>query len=244
VLQPVEASRDDLVVSHLGLVRAIASRFANRSEPADDLRQAGMIGLLKAADHFDRQRGVAFSSYAYAKIAGEIRRHFRDKCWTIRVPRQTKELNLAIQSLRTNLPATLGRQLSYAEIASRLSVSEKTVHRASELSSMYRPLSLDATLDIGGKPLSVLEVLGNADPDIERAEVRRDISIACATLNDHERLVVRLRFFEDLPQQAIGKIIGKSQMYVSRVEKRAIEKLRRGYYGSTASEQKSRRIAS
>src|SRR5579863_5571674 len=87
--QSVDASRDDLVVKHLGLAHTIASRYANRGEEVADLRQAGMIGLLKAADRFDRQRGVAFTAYAYAKIVGEIRRHFRDKCWTIRVPRKT-----------------------------------------------------------------------------------------------------------------------------------------------------------
>jgi len=242
-MQPVNASRDDLVVKHLGLAQKVAGRYANRGEPVADLVQAGTIGLLKAANRFDRQRGVAFTTYAYANIVGEIRRHFRDKCWTIRVSRKTRELNFAIESLKHTPSATLDRQVSNAEIAELLSVTEKAVLRAGDLSSVYRPLSLDSAIDVGGKPLSLLDVLGNADPDIHRAEIRRDVAIACAALSDNERLVVRLRFFEGLPQRAIGKIFGKSQMYVSRLEKTAINKLRCGYFGSTPGARKLRSVA-
>jgi len=233
-LQSADASRDDLVVKHLGLAHTIASRYAHRGEQVADLRQAGMIGLLKAADRFDRQRGDAFTAYAYAKILGEIRRYFRDKCWTIRVPRKMQELRSAVESVRNTISATLGRNARNAEVAARLCVSEKEVLRAGDLSSAYRPLSLDAPIDSGGKPLSLLEGLGYADPGIEKAEIRRDVAIACATLSEHERVVVRLRFFEALPQRTIGKLFGKSQMYVSRLEKTAIKKLRCGYYGCAA----------
>lgn len=232
--QPVAETRHELVVKHLGFAQSIASRYANRGEQAADVRQAGMIGLLKAADRFDRQRGVAFTTYAYVRIVGEIRRHFRDKCSTIRVPRKTRKLSLAIESLRGTASATLDRQLSNAEIASRLCVTEAAVLRAGDLSNAYRPLSLDAAIDVGGKPRSLLEVLGSADPNIEKVEIRSDVASACATLSDHERLVVRLRFFDELPQRTIGKIFGKSQMYVSRLEKTAINKLRCVYYGSAA----------
>jgi RNA polymerase sigma-B factor len=225
-LQSVDVSRDDLVIDHLGLAGSIARRYAGRGEPEDDLRQVGTIGLVKAADQFDRLRGTKFVTYAYTKIRGEIQRHFRDKCWAIRVPRKTQELNFAVASLRNTLSATFGRQANNAEIATRLDVSATAVSNASEVSSAYRPLSLDAAIDNGGSSYTALELLGNADPEIESAAVRTDITVACSSLDEHERLLVRLRFFEDLTQQTIGGLLGKSQMYVSRLEKRTLEKLR------------------
>jgi RNA polymerase sigma-B factor len=225
------SSRDDLVIRHLGLVQAIASRYANRGESVDDLRQVGYIGLLKAADRFDSERGLAFTTYGYAKIVGEIRRHFRDKCWAIRVPRKLQELTYAVERLKNALPES--PDITTAEIASRLSESEEAVRRAGDLSSVYRPLSLDAVLNHGGEPVTFLEIVGKVDPAIERAEARNDIAAACTTLSKHERAIVRLRFFEEMTQAAIGMILGKSQMYVSRVEKRALRKLR-GYNGFMA----------
>ncbi|HET9343956.1 MAG TPA: sigma-70 family RNA polymerase sigma factor [Candidatus Eremiobacteraceae bacterium] len=185
------AERDELVTQNLGLVRNIANRFANRGECTEDLRQVGYIGLLKAADRFDRRHGVAFATYGYVKIIGEIRRYFRDKCWSIRIPRKVQDLL-----------------------------------RSSDVPGPYRPLSLDASLSDGGKPLTLLDVLGNVDHGIEEAESRIDISAACTWLSQHERSILRLRFFDELTQKAIGRALGRSQMYVSRLEKRALSKLR------------------
>lgn len=220
-------SRDDLVTRHLSLVKSIAGRFANRGEPVDDLRQVGYVGLIKAADRFDSARGVAFATYGYAKITGEIRRYFRDKCWAIRIPRKMQELKCAIDRLKETVPAD--RAPDSAEIGSMLSTSEEKVRRAGELSSVYRPLSLDAVVYSGGSPVTFLETLGSIDPDIERAEIHSDIVVACNALTDHERSIVRLRYYEEMTQTAIGAMLGKSQMYVSRVEKSALRKLRAGH---------------
>jgi len=189
------------VIQNLGLVRTIANRFAHRGECTEDLRQVGYIGLLKAADRFDRERGVAFATYGYLKITGEIRRYFRDKCWSIRIPRSVQEL------LQT-----------------------------SEIAGAHRPLSLDAVHSDGGKPLTLLDRLGNVDRDIECADARIDLVAACTTLSDHERSILRLRFFEELTQKAIGLSLGRSQMYVSRLEKRALNKLRNDRNAVVASE--------
>lgn len=179
------------MIQNLGIVRTIANRFANRGESTEDLRQVGYIGLIKAADRFDRARGVTFTTYGYLKISGEIRRHFRDKCWSIRIPRKVQDL------LRTG-----------------------------KLSGAYRPLSLDADYTNGGKHLTLLDAIGSVDRNIEGAEARIDLIAACATLSHRERSVLRMRFFEELTQKAIGLVIGRSQMYVSRLEKGALVKLR------------------
>ena len=189
------------MIQNLGLVRTIANRFAHRGECTEDLRQVGYIGLLKAADRFDRGRGVAFATYGYLKIIGEIRRYFRDKCWSIRIPRNVQEL------LRTG-----------------------------EVPGAYRPLSLDAAFSDGGKPSTLLDVLGNVDRKIADVDARIDLAAACTTLSDHERSVLRLRFSEELTQKAVGHTLGRSQMYVSRLEKRALSKLRDRHNRAIANE--------
>lgn len=189
------------MIQNLGLVRTIANRFARRGERAEDLRQIGYIGLLKAADRFDRKRGVAFVRYGYLKIIGEIRHYFRDNCWSVRIPRNVQDL------LRT-----------------------------SEVAVACRPLSLDAAYSAGGKPFTLLDRLGNVDRDVEGADARIDLIAACTTLSDHERSILRLRFFEELTQKAIGLALGKSQMYVCRLEKRVLSKLRNGRNGVAAIE--------
>jgi RNA polymerase sigma-B factor len=189
------------VIQNLGLVRTIANRFAHRGECSEDLRQVGYIGLLKAADRFDQARGVAFATYGYLKIIGEIRRYFRDKCWSIRIPRNVQEL------LRTG-----------------------------EVPGAYRPLSLDAAFSDGGKPSTLLDVLGNVDRRIADVDARIDLAAACTTLSDHEQSVLRLRFSEELTQKAVGQTLGKSQMYISRLEKRALSKLRDRHNRAIASE--------
>jgi len=224
--RPVDDRRSELVVEHLGLVRSIAARFFNRGEPIDDLRQVGAIGLLKAADRFDDRCGVAFTTYAFAKIAGEIRHHCRDNSNTVRLPRKSQALALQIERLRDSLQSAARPHVKDSDIAAKLGVTEKAIRSASDLWNLGRPLSLDAVMAVGNKPLSDQKVLGSVDADIERFEVRTDVSNACETLDDHERLIVRLRFFEEMTQRAVGKIIGKSQMYVCRVEKQAIKKLR------------------
>lgn len=189
------------MIQNLGLVRTIANRFAHRGECSEDLRQVGYIGLLKAADRFDQARGVAFATYGYLKIIGEIRRYFRDKCWSIRIPRNVQEL------LRTG-----------------------------EVPGAYRPLSLDAAFSDGGKPSTLLDVLGNVDRRIADVDARIDLAAACTTLSDHEQSVLRLRFSEELTQKAVGQTLGKSQMYISRLEKRALSKLRDRHNRAIASE--------
>src|SRR3954452_15311810 len=155
--------RDQLVEMHLPLVEYLARRFAGRGEPLDDLVQVGTIGLIKAVDRFDTERGVEFSTYATPTVVGEIKRHFRDKGWTVRVPRRLQELRLALTSATEELSHALGRAPTVAEIAVRLSVSEEDVLEGLESANAYSTLSLDAGAESDDGPAAVLDTIGVDD---------------------------------------------------------------------------------
>ncbi len=223
-------AREGLVRLHLPLVEHCARRFANRGEPLDDLIQVGTIGLLKAIDRFDLDRGVEFSTYATPTVLGEIKRHFRDKGWTIRVPRRLQELRLAITRARSELSQKLGRSPTVDEIAAHLEVTPEDVLEGIESAHAYSTLSLDAGEREDG-PVSILMGMGELDPAIEHIEVRESLKPLLEQLPDREKHILMLRFFQGMTQAQIAEQVGISQMHVSRLLNRTLAQLREGVEG-------------
>ncbi len=221
-----EASlREQLVAAHLGLAEYLARRFANRGEALDDLVQVASLGLIKAVDRFDPERGVEFSTYATHTIVGELKRHFRDKGWAIRAPRRMQELYLRLGKVVATLGQELGRSPTISELATEVKVSEEEVLEALEAGQAYRSTSLDApTGNDEGETLAMR--LGEEDPSLEDAESRATLSPLLAQLPPRERLILHLRFFEGLTQSEIATRLGISQMHVSRLLARSVAQLR------------------
>jgi len=215
--------REQLVAAHLGLAEYLARRFANRGEALDDLVQVASLGLIKAVDRFDPERGVEFSTYATHTIVGELKRHFRDKGWAIRAPRRMQELYLRLGKVVGVLGQELGRSPTIAELAAEVKVSEEEVLEALEAGQAYRSTSLDAPSE-EGEPLAAR--IGEDDPSIEIAESRATLSPLLAQLLPRERLILHLRFFDGLTQSEIASRLGISQMHVSRLLARSVAQLR------------------
>jgi RNA polymerase sigma-B factor len=220
--------RAAIVERFLPLARQLAARYQRPEEPFDDVFQVACFGLVKAVDRFDVDRGVAFSSYAVPTIMGEIKRHFRDRTWAVRVPRDLQELALRVDRVLAELTRELGRQPTVDEIAETLDISADGVLEAMQASSAYRATSLE-TPRTGGdeEPGDTLgDSVGRIDDGFARAEQRAVLQGLMRSLTPREREVVRLRFEEDLTQAAIGERIGVSQMQVSRVLRHAVARLR------------------
>lgn len=218
------ALRDQLVEAHLGLAEYLARRFSNRGEPLDDLVQVASVGLLKAVDRFDPDRGVEFSTYATHTIVGELKRHFRDKGWAVRAPRRMQELYLRLGSIISVLSQELGRSPTIAELATDAGVTEEEVLEALEAGHAYRFASLDAPSP--GEDDSLGSRLGTDDPNLADAEHRVALSPLLATLPEREQTILHLRFFEGLTQSEIAGRLGISQMHVSRLLARSLAQLR------------------
>ena len=221
--------RDELVVSHLNLARYLAMRFAHRGEQIDDLVQVATLGLIKAIDRYDPTRGVEFTTYAAPTIIGEIKRYFRDKGWAVRVPRRQQELNLAVNSEIERAAMDLGRSPTVADLAARLSVSEEEIIEAQELGQMYNLLSIDSELaaDRDAKASTLIDYLGREDPELALLEDKANLERALRALDPRERVILYLRFYENVSQSEVAKRFGVSQMHVSRLQARALEKLKR-----------------
>jgi RNA polymerase sigma-B factor len=216
-------ARDALVAQMLPLARSLARRYANRGEPLDDLEQVACLGLIKAIDRFDLSRDVRFATYAVPTIAGELKRHFRDRGWMMRVPREVQELTGRITVVREKLLADLSRSPTAVELARALGCDEDRVQEALAAAAAYRMLSLDQPFMDGTGPL---ESLGDDDCGFERAEARAMLADSLHELAPREREIVRLRFYEGLTQREIAERIGISQMHVSRLIRRTVERLR------------------
>jgi RNA polymerase sigma-B factor len=216
--------RERLVEMHLPLVEYLARRFAGRGEPLDDLIQVGTIGLIKAVDRFDTERGVEFSTYATPTVVGEIKRHFRDKGWTVRVPRRLQELRATLTSATADLTQALGRAPTVAELAAHLKVGEEEVLEGLESANAYTAISLEAGDGEGG--LSVADTLGDYDDALEGVEYRESIKPLVDALPARERRILMLRFFGNLTQSQIAAELGISQMHVSRLLARTLAQLR------------------
>ena len=220
------ACRESLVHLHLPLVDHCARRFRNRGEPFDDLLQVGTIGLLKSIDRFDPERGVEFSTYATPTIIGEIKRHFRDKGWAIRVPRRLQELRMLIGIATAELSQGLGRSPTPREIAEKIGVTPEEVMEGLESANAYSTLSLDAGDSSGEGGPSMLDAIGADDVNLEHVEIRESIKPLLERLPRREKQILLLRFFRGMTQSQIAAEIGVSQMHVSRLLTRTLEQLR------------------
>jgi RNA polymerase sigma-B factor len=219
--------RDELVEEHAGLARLLARRFANRGETTDDLVQVALVGLLKAVERFDPGRGFQFSTFATPTILGELKRHFRDHGWAVRVPRSVQDLRLELGRIVAALGQERGQSPTPAEVAERAGVSEEEVLEAMEAGSLYRLSSLDQPASHDDKEANGLAArLGDDDPGFEQIEHRAELDELLGTLPDRERRIVELRFFEGMTQSEIAERVGVSQMHVSRLLTRSLELLR------------------
>ena len=220
------AAREAVVERFLPLARQLARRYQRGGELLDDLNQVASLGLLKAVDRYDPERQTAFSSFAVPTILGELKRHFRDKGWSVRVPRDLQELAVRLEPVSEELSRELGRAATPAEIAERTGTTVEQVLEAREAAGAYRAVSLDRPREDDEEESAGI-VLGIEDPGFGVAEDSATVERLMRVLNDREREVLRLRFSEDLTQAEIGERVGVSQMHVSRIIRQAITQLQR-----------------
>ncbi|MFF9911737.1 RNA polymerase sigma factor SigF [Streptomyces sp. NPDC013457] len=217
--------RNQLVRMHLPLVEHLARRFRNRGEPLDDLTQVATIGLIKSVDRFDPERGVEFSTYATPTVVGEIKRHFRDKGWAVRVPRRLQELRLSLTTATAELSQLHGRSPTVHELAERLGISEEEVLEGLESANAYSTLSLDVP-DTDDESPAVADTLGAEDEALEGVEYRESLKPLLEDLPPREKRILLLRFFGNMTQSQIAQEVGISQMHVSRLLARTLAQLR------------------
>ena len=215
------AARDKLVEELMPLVRSLARRYAGRGEPVDDLVQVGAIGLIKAIDRFELERGVELSTYAVPTIVGEIRRHFRDRSWSVHVPRRMKELSLRVSRLVDELSSELGRTPTVSELAAAADVEEEDVIEALETARAHTPASLSTPVDATGE-LTLIDLLGEEEEGYAALERGSVVRTGLEGLDERERRIIVLRFLKGMTQSEIAAELGISQMHVSRLLRRAL----------------------
>jgi RNA polymerase sigma-B factor len=234
------STRDELVERHLPLARALALRYSHTEEPIEDLVQVACLGLLKAIDGFDPGRGTGFTAYAVPTILGELKRHFRDRAWSLHMPRELQERAMGVSRANDRLFAATGRTPRPREVAAEVGCTVEQVLEASEAASTYLTASLDAP--VAGEPgegSALVDRLGADDGAYSLVETREVMAATWRALPELEREAVRLRFVEDLTQRQIGARIGVSQMHVSRLLRRALERLTACASGSERSPRRS-----
>jgi RNA polymerase sigma-B factor len=221
-------AREQLLEQYMSLVRSLARRYSYRGEQLEDLVQIGAIGLIKAIDRFDLDRGVELTTYATPNIIGEIKRHFRDKGWSVRVPRGLQELNVQLSRLMEQLTVQLSRSPTIPELAKASGSTEEEVLEALESGRAYSSLSLSAGGGggDGDEDLDPLESIGSEEHQYEVSEDRAVLAPGFRALDERERKILQLRFFDGLTQSQIAQQVGISQMHVSRLIRRSLEKIR------------------
>lgn len=221
-------SREAVIAHYHGLVRSLAARFLSRSESLDDLVQVGSIGLIRAVDRYDPARGLPFPAYAAPSILGEIKHHFRDRTWSVKVPRSLQERLLAARKADAALAARLGRRPTVGEIAGELGLAEEAVLEAMETGRRTRTDSLDRPLEgEGGEDgLTLMDRVGSWDSGMHAWEAYTDLVRAVSCLSAREQEILRLRFWEDQSQTQVAEQLGLSQMHVSRLQARALCRLK------------------
>ena len=220
------SARERLVTRFLPLARQLARRYGSAGESIDDLVQVASVGLVKAIDRYELDRGTAFSSFAVPTILGEIKRHFRDVGWTVRVPRAIQERRIKVNRAIPALTGKLGRSPTPAEIAESIGATSEEVLEALEAAVAYEPVSLDTSPGSGDEDETWAQSLGEEDPGYELAEYGADLAPALRALPERERLILHMRFVQDLTQSEIADRIGISQMHVSRLIRKALEQMR------------------
>ncbi|NEC89570.1 RNA polymerase sigma factor SigF [Streptomyces sp. SID12501] len=220
--------RNTLVELNLALVKFAASRFRSRSEPMEDIIQVGTIGLIKAIDRFELSRGVEFPTFAMPTIVGEIKRFFRDTSWAVRVPRRLQELRLDLARAGDELAQRLDRAPTVAELAERLDLSKEEVVEGMAASNAYTASSLDAQADDDDSEGALADRIGYEDHGIEGIEYIESLKPLIAGLPPRDRQILSLRFVANLTQSEIGEELGISQMHVSRLLSRTLQRLRKG----------------
>jgi len=222
-----DALRDEIVTGFLPVAAHIARRFAHRGEPLEDLVQVATVGLIHAVDRFEPDRGSDFFSFAVPTISGEVRRHFRDLGWSMRVPRRLKDMHVAINTAVSELAQQLGRAPRPSEIAQRLDLPVAEVLEGLEAAEAYRSSSLDEMLSSEQGSATVGELVGAADAELDRVEFRQVLQPLLDELPPRERTILMLRFFGNLTQTQIGEQVGVSQMHVSRLLGQTLERMRK-----------------
>jgi RNA polymerase sigma-B factor len=215
--------RAELVETHLPLALYFARRYAGRGEPFDDLVQAGALGLVKAVDRFDPDRGIAFSTFAGKTILGEIRRHFRDRTWAVHVYRSLQVLTGQVGVCVQEMTQELGRTPTVAELAARMDLPPERVRESLRCSASYRATSFETP---AGEGRTLGDLLGREDPAFNNVVMHESLRGSLARLPERERRILQLRFYGDMTQAQIGARLGISQMHVSRVLKRTLARLR------------------
>lgn len=221
-------SREVIIAHYSGLVRSLAARFLSRSESFDDLVQVGVIGLIRAVDRYDPSRALPFPAYAAPSILGEIKHHFRDRTWSVKVPRSLQERLLSARKVDAALMGRLGRKPTVGEIAAELGLTEEDVLEAMETGRRTRADSLDRPLEgaAGEDGLTLMDRVGSWDSDMHAWEAYTDLSRALKCLNPRDQEILRLRFWEDQSQTQVAETMGLSQMHVSRLQARALVRLK------------------
>ncbi|HLA81190.1 MAG TPA: SigB/SigF/SigG family RNA polymerase sigma factor [Thermoleophilia bacterium] len=220
-------AREELITRYLPLVKSLARRFASRGQSVEDLIQVGSIGLIKAIDRFDLDRGVELSTYATPTILGEIKRYFRDKGWAVKVPRALQDLNVRLNRVMERLTVELKRSPTIAELAGATGVTEEEVVEALESGRAYSSVSIySGGVNDDEESMELLDCLGAEEEAYEVFEQRRVLAPAMERLDPRERLILHLRFFEGMTQTQVATRIGISQMHVSRLIRKSIDNLR------------------
>jgi len=228
--------RARLVDNYRDFVYFLARKFANRGEPLDDIVQVGYLGLIKAIERFDPDLGYEFTTFATLTVAGEIKRYFRDKATAIRFPRRLQELHQSVLRVNEQMKNELGREPTVGELADRLGVSPDDVTDAMEMGPAYVPISLDQPIGApdGQESRSIAEQIGGSDPELDRVEMRDVLDRAMEHLTPRERAIMAMRFYEQMSQSEIARRLGISQMHVSRLQRAALEQLRKHVPEETA----------
>jgi RNA polymerase sigma-B factor len=220
--------RAQLVDSYHDFVYFLARKFQNRGEPLEDIVQVGYLGLIKAIERFDPDLGYEFTTFATLTVAGEIKRYFRDKGTAIRFPRRLQELHQSVVRVNEQMKNELGREPTVGELAERLGVTPDDVTEAMEIGPAFVPVSLDQPVaSADGDSRSVAEQIGDEDPELGRVEMRDVLDRAMEHLTPRERSIMAMRFYEQLSQSEIARRLGISQMHVSRLQRAALEQLRK-----------------
>ncbi|HSM01969.1 MAG TPA: SigB/SigF/SigG family RNA polymerase sigma factor [Acidimicrobiia bacterium] len=216
----------ELVERHQGLVRYLARRFAGKGEPIEDLEQVASIGLLKTIERFDPERGVQFSTYASATIIGELKRHLRDRAWSMRVPRGLKQASLRLGRIEQELTQRLGRSPRISELAGAAEMSEEDVIEALDAGGTYSLTSLDAPIGGDDQSRTRIDELEAGDDYIGLADRLATVADAIEALPERQRRILYLRFYEDMTQTEIAEVVGVSQMHVSRLLSKSFDAIR------------------